>query len=179
MAVIVLDIASQIRNESRSSKYYRTAQPTYDFVLEQFPGVYDRRVIPLRRNAGDILTEMIAATPERFYDPVRRDIGVTIAMPGIVRSLAIDFFRLYVADAVAHYADCLEDNSVKIVTEILQNARKNHVYNLLLLANQKRMRETRKDDSWSIEKRVISFLRQDDRWKNRYVPILRRYMQEQ
>jgi len=145
-------------------------------TLLDFPGMYERRVAMLRENAGLILDAIIAATPERFEDPVKRSIGVAIGEGGIRRGIALRFFMAYGAEAIARYADDLEYSSREIVTETVRGAKKSLVYKNIMLMYQKSVRRIKEDPSWDIEKKVISFLREDTRWSERYCPILKKYM---
>ncbi len=146
-------------------------------VVEPIQGRYNARLEALQRYAGDIISDAITNTPERYDDVLRREVATNLSNPGVARTQAITFFRENVAPVLAEHADALEERKTYLVAAVLNNARANPYYRGAIITFEVTARRVKRDDSWSIERKINDFLT-EDRWRERYVPIIRKYMEE-
>lgn len=137
---------------------------------------YSERRAALQRNAGRIIDDAIANTPERYEDVLRREVATTVSQSGPPRELVVSFFKEYIAPLVAKYADSLEAERFHLTRTALTNARTNSGYRRAMMVFETMAKRLQRDPEWTIERKVLEFLTQE-RWEERYVPILRKYME--
>lgn len=109
---------------------------------------------------------------------MRRGLAAELAESGSPRTQAINFFSTSVAPVLAEYADVLEERREHIISTTLKNARANSFYRGVMMTVEAAARQVKRDTSWSIEARVKDFVT-EERWEERYVPILRKYMEKE
>ena len=164
------------RLRGREEKEMKTlAEPGEEGVIIE-PFTSQERLYSLQRNAGRVITDAIAKTPERWEDSVRRGIAISLAEDGQPRTQAINFFNTYVAPVLAEYAEELEERRGYIIRVAFMSARANPLYRGAMIAVEATAKQVRGDRTWSIEQKVNEFVTQQ-RWEERYVPIIRKYME--
>lgn len=163
------------RLSRRRDETPRAAQGSGEEGVIVEPYLYGSRVNELQRNAGRIITDAIAQTPERYEDSIRRGLAISLAEDGQPRTQAINFFNMYVAPILAEYADDLEERREYIIRTTFIAARANPLYRGAMITIEATARQVKRDKAWSIENKVREFVTQE-RWAERYVPIVRKYM---
>ena len=173
-------VLSLVGRLSRRVQTDSTRAPDYvsaDSIVEPIQGRYNARLQALQKYAGNIISDAITHTPERYDDHLRTEVAASISNPGLARTQAINFFRDNVAPVLAEHADALEEKKRYLVGAVLNNARANSYYRGAMVTFEVTARRVKRDDSWSIERKINDFLT-EDRWRERYVPIIRKYMEE-